>query len=254
MTKIIAFTNQKGGTGKTTSTVNCGAGLSRLGKKALIIDLDTQANATVHLGIKVHELSRTIASLLEGKDSIEETIVERDGLDILPSSLDLAETETRIFNTAGREFILKETLDGLKRTYDFILIDCPPSLGILTLNALVAVKEVYIPLEVHYLALQGLRALKGIVELVKKRLNPRLEIAGIIATKYDGRKTLNREVVEKIREHFGGTVFNTLIRDNIALAEAPSYGKTIFEYRPNSHGAEDYLSLCQEILQRSKRP
>lgn len=254
MTKTIAFTNQKGGTGKTTSTVNIGAGLTRLGQKVLVIDLDPQANLTYSLGIKAHETDKSISNVLEGGAKIDEAIIERNGLGVIPSSLSLSETEARIFNATGREYLLKEALAELKGAYRFILVDCPPSLGVLTLNALVATREVYLPLEVHYLALQGLRALKGVVELVKKRLNPNLEITGIIATKYDGRKNLNNEVLKTIQKHFKTLVFKTPIRDNIALAEAPSYGQTIFEYRNKSHGAEDYLSLCKEILKRSKRP
>jgi len=194
-----------------------------------------------------------MSNVLEGKAKIEEVIIERNGLDVLPSSLWLSETEAKIFSSTGREYLLQEALIELKRPYDFILVDCPPSLGILTLNALVAAREVYLPLDVHYLALQGLKALKGVVELVKKRLNPKLEITGIIATKYDGRKNLNTEVLKTIQGHFKNLVFKTPIRDNIALAEAPSYGQSIFEYRIKSHGAEDYLSLCKEILKRSKR-
>ena len=253
MTKTIAFLNQKGGTGKTTSTVNIGAGLSRLKQKVLAVDLDPQANLTYHLGIKAGELKASISELLEGRAGVEEAIVERDGLDVIPSTLALADTEARIFNLTGREHLLKGALAGLKRGYAYVLIDCPPSLGTLTLNALVASREVYIPLEVQALALQGLRAIKGIVDIARERLNPGLEITGIIATKFDGRKNLNREVLETIKKHFGPLLFKTVIRDTVRLAEAPSYGRDIFTYAPRSYGAEDYLNLCKEILQRSKR-
>lgn len=253
MSRTIAFINQKGGTGKTTSAVNIGAGLTRLGQKTLLVDLDPQANLTYSLGIKAHELDKTIANILDGEAITEETIMERNGLDIIPSSLSLSETEIRIFNIAGKEFLIREALESLERSYHFILIDCPPSLGNLTINALTAVKEVYIPLQVHFLALQGLSALRGIVNIVQKRLNKDLKITGIIGTQFDKRKNLNKEVLAKIQEHFGGLVFKTLIRDNIALAEAPSYGQTIFEYRLKSHGAEDYLALSKEILKRSKK-
>ena len=254
MSKTIAFINQKGGTGKTTSAVNIGAGLTRLGQKVLLVDLDPQANLTYSLGIKVQELDKIIADVLEGEAITEETIIERNGLDIIPSSLSLSETEVRIFNITGKEFLLREALDRLKGSYHFILIDCPPSLGNLTINALTAVKEVYIPLQVHFLALQGLNALRRVVNIVQERLNKDLKITGIIGTQFDKRKNLNKEVLAKIKEHFGGLVFKTLIRDNIALAEAPSYGQTIFEYRLKSHGAEDYLALSKEILKRSKKP
>jgi len=254
MTKIIAFINQKGGTGKTTSTVNIGVGLSRLKQKVLIIDLDPQANLTYHLGIKAHELKASISEVLEDRARIEEAIVERSSLDIIPSTLALAETEARIFNVTGREYLLKGALAGLKRAYAYILIDCPPSLGTLTINALVASREVFIPLEVEALALQGLRAIRDIVAIARERLNPGLEITGIIATKFDGRKNLSREVLETIKKHFGLLLFKTVIRDTVRLAEAPSYGQDIFTYASKSYGAEDYLSLCKEILQRSKRP
>jgi len=254
MSKTIAFINQKGGTGKTTSAVNVGAGLSRLGKKTLAIDLDPQANLTYHLGIKTHELKPSVSEVMGGRAGIEEAIVERGGLDIIPANLGLAETENRIFNMGGREYLLKEALAGLKRAYAYILVDCPPSLGVLTLNALVAVREVYIPLEVQALPLQGLRAIMKIVELVRERLNPGLELSGIIATKYDSRRNLDREVLETLKEHFGELVFKTAIRETIKLAEAPSYGQDIFNYAPKSRGAEDYLALCREIVERRKRP
>jgi chromosome partitioning protein len=253
MTKTIAFINQKGGTGKTTSTVNIGAGLSRLGKKVLVIDLDPQANLTYHLGIKAGELKASISELLEGRTGLEEATIKGDGLDVIPSTLGLAETEARIFNVTGREHLLKGTLARLKPGYAYVLIDCPPSLGTLTINALVASREVYIPLEVQALALQGLRAIKDIVDIARERLNPGLEITGIIATKFDGRKNLNKEVLETIKKHFGPLLFRTVIRDTVRLAEAPSYGRDIFTYAPRSYGAEDYLNLCKEILQRSKR-
>jgi len=252
MTKTIAFINQKGGTGKTTSTVNIGAGLSRLKQKVLAVDLDPQANLTYHLGIKAGELKASISELLEGRAGIEEAIIRRDGLDVIPSTLALAETEARIFNVTGREHLLKGALAGLNRAYAFILIDCPPSLGILTVNALVASKEVYIPLEVQALPLQGLRVIRNIVDIAQERLNPGLKITGLIATKFDGRKNLNKEVLETIKKHFGELLFKTVIRDTVRLAEAPSYGRDIFSYAPRSYGAEDYLNLCKEILQRSK--
>jgi len=256
MSKTIAFVNEKGGSSKTTSTVNIGAGLSRLGKKTLTIDLDPQGNLSYHLAIKTHELKASISEVIEGKAGIEEAIVEREGgPDVIPSSLALAQTEDRIFNIAGREYLLKEALAGLKRPYAYILVDCPPSLGTLTINALVAAKEVYIPLEAEALSLQGLRAIRDIVELVRNRgLNSGLELTGIIATKYNDRLSLSREVLGTLREHFGDLLFKTVIRRTVKLAEAPSFGQDIFSYAPKSHGAEDYLALCREILERRKRP
>jgi len=252
MLKTIAFINQKGGSGKTTSAVNVGAGLSRLGKKVLAVDMDPQANLTYHLGIKPADIRGTISDILEGRAAADETILERGGLDVIPATLDLAETEARIFNEAGREHILKGALAGSRRAYDYVLVDCPPSLGLLTLNALTAVREAYIPLEARALSLQGLRAIRKIVDLVKQRLNPDLTIAGIFVTQYDSRPALTGEVMETLKEHFGELLFKTVIRTNIRLAEAPSYGKDIFAYAPRSHGAEDYMELCREIIKRSK--
>jgi len=245
----IALVNQKGGVGKTTSTINIGAGLTKLKKRVLLIDLDPQAHLTYSLGIKAHELSRTIYDLLKGEVSTQGILVERDGITVIPSSLDLSGAEIELSGIAGREFLLKEALNEGKE-FDYVLIDCHPSLGILTLNALTTAQEVYIPLQTEFLALQGMSKLLQTVDTVRKRLNKSLEVTGVIGTRFDSRKKLNNEVVGKIREYFGGKVFNTLIRDNIALAEAPSFGKTIFEYRPKSYGAEDYLSLCREIIKR----
>ncbi|GAH53927.1 unnamed protein product [marine sediment metagenome] len=245
--KIIALTNQKGGVGKTTCAINIGAGLSGLGKRVLLIDLDPQAHLTYSLGIPAHELENTVYELLKGTVTLKETIIERNGLSLVPSSLNFSGAEIEFSGLAGREFLLKEVLEGLKK-YDYVFIDCPPSLGLLTLNALTTAQEVYIPLQTEFLALQGMTKLLETINIVKKRLNKDLEIAGIIAMRFDNRKNLNREVVEKIKEYFGNKLFNTLIRDNISLAEAPSFGKTIFEYKSNSYGAKDYLDLCKEIV------
>jgi len=209
--QIIALINQKGGVGKTTCAINIGAGLNKLGKRVLLIDLDP------------------VYELLKGAVSLKETIIERNGLSLVPSSLNLSGAEIEFSGLAGREFLLKETLEGLKK-YDYVFIDCPPSLGLLTLNALTTAQKVYIPLQTEFLALQGMTKLLETTNIVKKRLNKNIEIAGIIAMRFDNRKNLNREVVEKIKEYFGNKLFNTLIRDNISLAEAPSFGKTIFEY------------------------
>lgn len=247
--KIIAFINQKGGVGKTTCTMNIGAGLSKLGKKVLLIDLDPQAHLTYSLGIEAHTLQNTVYNLLKGLRRAEEIILTRNGLDLIPSSLELSGAELELSSVAGREFLLKEALEGIQN-YDYILLDCPPSLGLLTLNALTTAGEVYIPLQTEFLALQGMSKLISTVDIVKKRLNKSIEITGIIATRFDNRKNLNKEVVEKIEKYFGDRLFKTLIRDNISLAEAPSYGQTIFEYKKNSYGAKDYLNLSHEIIKR----
>ncbi|MBA7577660.1 Sporulation initiation inhibitor protein Soj [subsurface metagenome] len=247
--QIIALTNQKGGVGKTTCAINIGAGLNELRKRVLLIDLDPQAHLTYSLGIPAHELNNTVYELLRGTVILKETIIERNGLSLVPSSLNLSGAEIEFSGVAGREFLLKESVEGLKK-YDYVFIDCPPSLGLLTLNALTTAQEVYIPLQTEFLALQGMTKLLETINIVKKRLNKDLEIAGIIATRFDNRKNLNREVVDKIKEYFGNKLFNALIRDNISLAEAPSFGKTIFEYKSNSYGAKDYLDLCREIIKR----
>ncbi len=261
---IIALINQKGGVGKTTSVINIGAGLTMLAKQVLLIDLDPQAHLTYSLGIQAHELDKTIYEVLKNEATVKEVIIERNCsfvgnapegtgkycLSVIPSTLDLSGAEIELSGVAGREFLLKEALNKL-RGFDYVLIDCPPSLGLLTLNALTTAQEVYIPLQTEFLALQGMSKLLQTVEIVKKRLNKGLEITGIIGTRFDGRKKLNKEIAEKIKKYFGNKVFNTLIRDNIALAEAPSFGKTIYEYKPDSYGAEDYIKLCREIIERS---
>jgi chromosome partitioning protein len=247
--KVIALMNQKGGVGKTSSTINIGTGLNQLKNKVLVVDLDPQAHLTYSLGIKAHELEKTVYTLLKGECQVKEVLIERSGIMIIPSSLDLSGAEIELSGIAGREFLLKDALKKL-RAFDYVLMDCPPSLSLLTINALTAVKEVYIPLQTEFLALQGMGKLLETVEIVRKRLNKRLRITGVIGTRYDSRKKLNKEVIEKIKEHFGDKLFKTLIRDNISIAEAPSFGKSIFDYKSNSHGAEDYLNLCKEIIER----
>ncbi len=250
MMRKIALANQKGGVSKTTCAVNIAGGLGKLGKKTLVIDLDPQANLTYSLGIQAHELKKTVYELLKGESSLDEVIVKRGEIDVIPSNLDLSGAEIELSGIAGREFLLREILDGITGV-EYVLIDCPPSLGLLTLNALTSATEVFIPLQTEFLALHGLSKLLQTVEIVQKRLNKDLKITGIIATRYDGRKKLNREVLEKIREHFKEEkLFETMIRENVSLAEAPSFGKTIFEYKPDSYGAEDYMKLCNEILRK----
>lgn len=254
MMRKIAFINQKGGVGKTTSVINIGAALTKLEKKVLLIDLDPQAQLTYSLGIQAHELDHAIYNVLNGDISIEEIIISTKGMEVIPSTLELSGAEFEFSGIPGREFLLKEQLNSMEGldTYDFVLIDCSPSLGLLTINALVFVNEVFIPLQAEFLALQGMSQLLRTVKIVQNRLNTDLEIKGIIGTRFDKRKNLNKEVIDKISEYFGDKVFDTLIRDNISLAEAPSFGQTIFEYKPRSYGAQDYMSLTKEILSRSE--
>lgn len=245
--KTIAFTNQKGGVGKTTSTINVGAGLCLQGKKVLMVDLDPQANLTYSLRMNSQRIENTVYDVLKGRISPDEAIISHNGFDILPSSIDLSGAEMEFANEPARETLLKNNLSKLAKGYDYILVDCPPNLGLLTLNAFTAVKEVFIVLQSEYLALHGLSKLMDVIRVVKERLNPEISISGIICTLFDGRKNLNREVVDHIKDYFGEKVFNTIIRDNVALAEAPSHHKTIFEYDSESHGAKDYLALSKEI-------
>lgn len=247
--KTIAFINQKGGVGKTTSCVNIGAGLVRQKKKVLLIDIDPQAHLTTSLGLPTEELEYTIYDLIKGEAKVKDVVLDKRGIDIIPSTLDLSAADIEFSSLAGREFLLRDSLKEVKG-YDYIFIDCPPSLGILTLNALTYANEVYIPLQTEYLALKGMKKLLDTIELIKNRLNKKLVLTGIICTMYDKRKNLNKEVVEKIKGYFGKKLFKTLIREAVALAEAPSFGKHIFEYKPKSNGAEDYLSLCNEIIKR----
>ncbi len=247
---IISLLNHKGGVGKTTSAINIGAGLVEFGKKILLIDLDPQANLSLSLGAP--RLPNTIYEAMKGEAPLTPHTV-KNGLDVVISTLDLSGAEMELINEAGREFILHELFVPLKDKYDYIIIDCPPSLGLLTLNALTCSDFVYIPLQTQFLALQGLAKIKQVISKVKLRLNRKLEIGGVLATMYDSRKVLNREVVETIKKYFGDTVFKTKIRDNVSLAEAPAKRKDIFEYSPNSLGAKDYLALCREILERTKK-
>lgn len=248
--RTIAFLNQKGGVGKTTTVLNIGAALSKLNKKVLLVDIDPQANLTYSLGIQGHELRYTIYELLSGHTRYTDVIISLDhGYSIIPSNLNLSGSEIEFSGTAGREFLLKDALGDL-RGFDYVLVDCPPSLGILSLNALTYVKEVIIPVQTEFLALQGMSQLFDTIDLVKKRINKNLKTSGIIATMFDKRKNLNREALDMIVKHFRKKVFKTVIRDNVSLGEAPSHGKNIFAYKLNSHGAEDYLSLTKEIIRK----
>ena len=246
MSKVIAISNHKGGVGKTTSTINIGAGLNNLGKRILLLDLDPQANLSQSLGITSPE--RTIYGALRGLQGLEPISI-LPGLDVIPSTLDLSGAEIELSGEAGREFILKDLLEPVRGKYDYVLIDSPPSLGLLTINAFTASDLVFIPLQAQYLALQGLAKLVEVIDKIKRRLNPGLSIGGVFVTQYDSRKVLNRDVVEAIRAHFPKELFSTYIRDNIALAEAPAQGMDIFRYSQKSNGAEDYLALSREIAE-----
>jgi chromosome partitioning protein len=244
MSKVITISNHKGGVGKTTSTINIGAGLTKLKKRVLLIDLDPQANLTQSLGVTDPET--TIYGAIRGEYKLKPVTIYK-GLDLVPSTLDLSGAEIELSGEAGREYVLKELIDPLRRSYDYIIIDSPPSLGLLTINALTSSDEVIIPLQAQYLALQGMSKLMEVIEKIQKRLNKKLKFAGVFLTQYDGRKVLNRDVADTIKKHFKNKVYLSVVRDNIALAEAPAQGLDIFRYDPKSYGAEDYLRLSREI-------
>ena len=247
MSKVISISNHKGGVGKTTSALNIGAGLNKLGKKVLLIDLDPQANLSQSLGIV--DQDKNIYGAIRGEYKLQPINIIK-GMDLIPSTLDLSGAEVELSGEAGREYILKELIDPIKKHYDYVIIDSPPSLGLLTINSFTASDEVLIPLQAQYLAIQGLTKLVEVVDKIKKRLNKSLKVGGVFITQYDNRKVLNRDVVNTIQAHFKSEVFKTKIRDNVALAEAPTQGVDIFRYQPKSKGAEDYLALCREIVKK----
>ncbi len=249
MGRIIACSNHKGGVGKTTSVVNIGAGMALLNKKVLLIDMDPQANLTQSFGVV--EPESNIYEALKGNDVLKPISINKK-LDIVASTLDLSGVEMELSSEAGREYIFRELVDPLIDEYDYIILDCPPSLGLLTINAFTAADELFIPLQPHYLAIKGLTKIIEVKDKVKKRLNRNLEITGVFVTQYDRRKVLHRDVLDTINTYFKEKVFRAKIRENIALAEAPSAGLDIFSYNPKSYGAEDYMLLCKEILQRHK--
>lgn len=247
--KVLCLSNHKGGVGKTCSTCNIGAGLAKSGYKVLLVDLDPQANLSLSLGIK--DVENNIYQVLLGTCKAENAIYSiTENLDVIPSNLDLAGAEIELSSEAGREVILKECLSRVDGEYDYIIIDCAPSLGLLTTNALTASNEVYIPLQAQYLSLQGVSKLTTIIEKIQRRLNDKLRIGGIFITQYDARKVLNRDIADNIEKYFTNQVLKTKIRDNITLAEAPGKGKDIFRYNPKCYGAEDYMSLCNEIISK----
>jgi chromosome partitioning protein len=245
MTKIIAISNHKGGVGKTTSTVNIGAGVALKGKKVLLIDLDPQANLTQCLGLI--EPEKTIYGALRGEYDLP--IIEvNNNLFLTPSTLDLASIEIELSTKIAREVILKKMIEKIAGGFDYIFIDCPPSLGLITVNAFAAANEIFIPLQAQFLALHGLDKLTDVIALVRENLNTNLKVGGVFITQYDSRKILNRDIAESVSNYFDGNIFKTVIRDNVALAEAPIHGQDIFRYDPKSNGAKDYESLINEFI------
>ena len=246
MVQIITVLNHKGGVGKTTSSVNIGAGLSLKGKKVLLIDLDPQANLTLHFSLPIDK-TPNVYEALRGESDLPITEV-KENLDVVTSSLDLTAAESELSGVAGREYILKELISKVSSDYDFIIIDCPPSLGLLTLNALAVSNYMIIPIEMGAFALAGMKKLFEIIQLVQKRLNPDLKEYKILLTKVDTRKTLHKEIKDTIYENFEGQTFNTIIPTNVALEAAQMPGQDIYSYNPDSTGAAEYLRVCDEIL------
>jgi chromosome partitioning protein len=250
MGKIIAIANQKGGVGKTTTSINLAASLGVLEKKVLLIDADPQANASSGLGIDVETVEIGTYQIVEHSNTPEEAIVQSSALnvDVIPAHIDLVAIEIELVDKENREYMLKTALESVKDKYDYILIDCAPSLGLLTLNALTAADSVIIPIQCEYFALEGLGKLLNTIKSVQKIHNPNLDIEGLLLTMFDSRLRLSNQVVEEVQKHFSGMVFNTLIQRNTKLSEAPSFGESIISFDATSKGASNYLSLAEEII------
>ncbi|WP_372746904.1 ParA family protein [Lutibacter sp.] len=254
MGKIIAIANQKGGVGKTTTTVNLAAALGVLEKKVLLIDADPQANASSGLGINVDEVELGTYQLLEHATTAKEAAIATNSpnVELIPAHIDLVAIEIELVDKPNREYMLKEMLKDVKDDYDFILIDCAPSLGLITLNSLVAADSVIIPIQCEYYALEGLGKLLNTIKSVQKIHNPNLDIEGLLLTMYDSRLRLSNQVVEEVNKHFQDMVFKTVIQRNVRLSEAPSFGESIISYDATSKGAVNYINLANEILKQNK--
>ncbi|MGI6702618.1 MAG: ParA family protein [Clostridia bacterium] len=254
MSKVIAVFNQKGGVGKTTTNVNLSSCIAVRGKKVLVVDIDPQGNTTSGLGIDKKALERTIYEVLIGESGAEQVIVKTavENLCIIPSSVQLAGAEIELTEFEGREKKLKEALNRIRNNYDYVFIDCPPSLGLLTINALTAADSVLIPIQCEYYALEGVSQLMNTIWLVQRGLNPDLKVEGVVLSMFDGRTNLSIQVVDEVKRYFKGKVYTTIIPRNIRLAEAPSYGVPILMYDPKSKGAEAYEELADEFIQYSK--
>ena len=250
MGKIIAVSNQKGGVGKTTTSLNLAACLGVLEKKVLLIDLDPQANATSGIGIELNSVQKTSYHLLEHTEKLNNIIIKSNtpNLDIVPSNIDLVAIELELVNHPNREFMLKESLYDVKDNYDYLIIDCAPSLGLITLNALTAAQSVIIPIQCEFFALEGLGKLLNTIKSVQKIHNKNLEIEGLLLTMYDSRLRLSNQVVDEVRKHFHDMVFKTIIKRNVKLGEAPSHGKNIIDYDSTSRGAKNYIKLAHELI------
>lgn len=251
-TKVMAIINQKGGVGKSTTAINLSAALGEMGKQVLLIDLDPQGNSSSGLGIEKNEVERCIYDVLLNDVSIEDVIIPDicEGLDVAPATINLAGAEVELVSEMARENRLKDAVGGMRGKYDYIFIDCPPSLGLLTVNALVAADKLLIPIQCEFYALEGVTKLLDSMKRVKTRLNPTLDIFGVLLTMYDGRTTLSRQVVDEVRRYFGKTVFETLVPRTVKLSEAPSFGQPITQYDPTGKGSQSYNDLAKEVINR----
>ncbi|WP_058486387.1 ParA family protein [Defluviitalea phaphyphila] len=252
MGKVIAIFNQKGGVGKTTTNINIASGLAEIGKKVLTIDIDPQGNTSSGLGINKNELEKTIYNVLLGEIEINDTKFKTPmkNLDLVPANMNLAGAEIELLDIKKREYLLKNAINKVKNTYDYIFIDCPPAVNILTLNALTAADSVLVPIQCEYYALEGLTHLISTIKLVQQKLNPSLYIEGILFTMYDARTNLSLQVVEEVKKYFSKEIYTTLIPRNVRLGEAPSHGLPIMMYDKRSKGAESYKLLVEEFLER----
>ena len=251
-TKVMAIINQKGGVGKSTTAINLSAALGELGKQVLLVDLDPQGNSSSGLGIEKSQVHNCVYDVLLNDVAIEDVIIPDvgEGLDLVPATINLAGAEVELVSEMARENRLKDAVGSLRGKYDYVFIDCPPSLGLLTVNALVAADKLLIPIQCEFYALEGVTKLLDSMKRVKTRLNPTLDIFGVLLTMYDVRTTLSRQVVEEVRSYFGKTVFTTLIPRTVKLSEAPSFGQPITQYDPSGKGAQSYVNLAKEVVQR----
>ena len=254
MNRVIAIANQKGGVGKATTAINLSACLADLGKKVLALDLDPQGNMTSGLGVDKDEIERSVYDLIIGNAGIEECICKNvlDNLDVLPSNIDLSAAEIEMIGVENKEFILKNEMEKIKDDYDFVIIDCPPALSMLTINAMTTADSVLVPIQCEYYALEGLTQLIHTIELVQERLNSSLQIEGVVFTMYDARTNLSLQVVENVKDNLNQNIYKTIIPRNIRLAEAPSYGMPINMYDPKSAGAESYMQLADEVIRKGE--
>lgn len=255
MGRIIAVANQKGGVGKSTTAINLSACLAEKGKKVLVIDIDPQGNTTSGFGVDKNSVEQTLYELLLGEEEVKNTIIKNvvENLDLIPSNVNLSGAEIELIGIEEKEYILKKSVDKVRRKYDYIIMDCPPSLSMLTINALTAATSVLVPIQCEYYALEGLSQLIHTIELVKERLNKRLTIEGVVFTMYDARTNLSLQVVENVKDNLNQNIYKTIIPRNVRLAEAPSYGQPINIYDSKSSGAESYRLLAEEVINREEK-